>query len=122
MNRQYLYDVQAIDPDNDTVTYELVEAPTGMSIDSATGLIRWTPGASERGLHSIEVRAADNRQGVSSQRFTLRASPTPTNRAPVFTSLPVGIAEVGKSYPSVIQAADADGDALVYRLISGPQA
>ncbi len=28
-NREYLYDVHAIDPNNDTLTYELIEAQSG---------------------------------------------------------------------------------------------
>lgn len=120
LNREYRYDVQAIDPNSDTVTFELLEAPAGMSIDVTTGLIRWTPAGTDRGLHTIEIRAADNRLGVSSQRFNLSVRPTPTNRAPVFSSLPVAIAEVGKSYSTIAQAVDVDGDALVYRLVSGP--
>ncbi len=120
LNREYLYDVQAIDANNDTVTYELVEAPAGMTIDANTGLIRWTPGVADRGLHTVDVRAADNRLGVSSQRYTIDARPTPANRAPVFISTPLATAEVGKPFPYIVQAVDADGDALVYRLVSGP--
>ena len=35
----YTYDADAVDPDGDTLIYELVQAPAGMTIDSATGLI-----------------------------------------------------------------------------------
>lgn len=39
----YTYDVDATDTDNDTLTYTLSAYPTGMIINSQTGLISWTP-------------------------------------------------------------------------------
>ena len=35
----YRYDVDAVDPDNDDLTYSLETAPSGMNVDRATGLI-----------------------------------------------------------------------------------
>ena len=43
----YEYPVVATDPNNDTLTFMLPIAPTGMSINSATGLITWTPTAQQ---------------------------------------------------------------------------
>ena len=37
----YTYPVRAIDTDNDPLTYSLVSAPTGMMIDTNTGLLAW---------------------------------------------------------------------------------
>jgi len=39
----YTCDVEATDPDQDALTYSLVTAPSGMSIDPGTGVISWTP-------------------------------------------------------------------------------
>ncbi|WP_250565987.1 DUF4114 domain-containing protein, partial [Adonisia turfae] len=39
----YNYDVDAIDPDDDTLTYSLVEKPEGMEINPETGEISWFP-------------------------------------------------------------------------------
>src|SRR5262249_44774413 len=33
----------AIDPDGDTLTYLLTTEPAGMTVDSQSGLVRWTP-------------------------------------------------------------------------------
>ena len=54
----YLYDVEAIDPDDDTLTYSLTNFPSGMSIDSATGIIRWTPTAAQIGPHNVAVQVS----------------------------------------------------------------
>ncbi len=37
----YRYPVEAIDPDNDTLRYTLVDNPDGMTIDPTTGVITW---------------------------------------------------------------------------------
>ncbi|GEM_PF-1347748 len=40
-NGKYLYEVKANDPDGDVLVYSLENAPSGMAIDPATGVIRW---------------------------------------------------------------------------------
>ncbi len=120
LNREYRYDVVAVDPNHDAITFELVEAPAGMAINSTNGQIRWTPTNSDTGLHTVDIRVSDSRLGVSAQRFTLSARPTPANRTPVFNSLPVAVADVGVAYPYTAQAIDSDGDVLGYRLVTAP--
>ena len=39
----YTYDVDATDPDGDTLIYSLTIKPADMTIDSVTGVINWTP-------------------------------------------------------------------------------
>lgn len=38
---RYVYEVKATDPDNDNLNFTLEESPTGMTIDSATGILTW---------------------------------------------------------------------------------
>lgn len=45
---QYLYAIAANDPNGDALTFGLDSGPTGMTISSTTGLIRWTPGVTAR--------------------------------------------------------------------------
>jgi len=45
IGQTFVYDVDATDPDGDALTFSLVAAPSGMTIDPASGLVRWTPGA-----------------------------------------------------------------------------
>jgi hypothetical protein len=66
------YDVDATDPDvGDVLTYALVSAPQGMSIDPATGLIQWTPAGNQAGDHTIIVEAVDQGGLIGTQTFTL---------------------------------------------------
>jgi endonuclease/exonuclease/phosphatase family metal-dependent hydrolase len=43
-----------------TITYSLVNPPTGMTIDSATAVILWTPAANQLGTFTIGTVATDN--------------------------------------------------------------
>ncbi|WP_167527983.1 Ig-like domain-containing protein [Desulfosarcina alkanivorans] len=65
----YVYQIEAVDPDQDTLVYTLVEGPEGMALDPFSGLIEWTPGAGQGGWFDVAVRADDGRCGQSSQTF-----------------------------------------------------
>ncbi len=49
------YQVKAVDPDGGALTYSLVNAPEGMTIDSKTGMIKWQVKTKDRGKHSVNV-------------------------------------------------------------------
>ncbi|MCJ7789408.1 MAG: putative Ig domain-containing protein [Candidatus Atribacteria bacterium] len=53
----YIYNVEAADPDGDTLTYTLTTSPTDMTINSATGVIKWTP--STTGDYNVTVEVSD---------------------------------------------------------------
>ncbi|MBI2136169.1 tandem-95 repeat protein [Candidatus Woesearchaeota archaeon] len=56
----YQYNVVAVDPNNDTLTYSLLSSVSGMSINNATGLISWTPDFSQNGTYNVTLRASDS--------------------------------------------------------------
>lgn len=56
----YSYDVNATDPENNTLTYALTQAPAGMTINATTGLISWTPTAAQAGANPVTVLVTDN--------------------------------------------------------------
>ena len=118
--RSYAYDVDAADPDSDALTFSLLSGPAGATIDSASGILSWTPSAADLGTHAIAIRASDNRGGTSDQRYTLSVITPPPNRPPVFTSVPVVSAEVGADYEYDADATDPDSDGLTFSLLSGP--
>jgi cellulose biosynthesis protein BcsQ len=67
--RQYVYDVNATDPDaGDVLTYALVEKPEGMSIDPSRGRIQWMPTEGQMGTHKVVVEVADNATPPASSR------------------------------------------------------
>ncbi len=86
-DRQYTYQVQAVDADNDQLTYSLLTAPQGMQINAATGLITWNPGVAQAGAHDVVVKVADPRGGFDTQSYTLNVV-NPLNKAPVVSAGP----------------------------------
>ncbi|KYC34733.1 hypothetical protein WA1_49275 [Scytonema hofmannii PCC 7110] len=120
INRPYTYKVVATDPEDDFLTFSLGNnKPTGMTIDSNTGVIQWTPGAAQP--VSVEAIVTDIYGATNSQTFSIMVGTSPINNAPSITSTPIFKAGVGKPYSYQVQATDPDaGDTLTYELISRP--
>jgi len=122
INQTYAYNVDATDPDGDTLTYSLTTSPAGMTINSITGLINWTPTAT--GDYDVTVEVSDNGSPVKSitQSFTIHVEEDqePTNQAPTITSTPDTTATVNQTYAYNVDATDPDGDTLTYSLTTSP--
>ncbi|WP_163340812.1 Ig-like domain-containing protein [Desulfopila sp. IMCC35008] len=57
----YSYQVLAVDPEDDQLTFSLQDQPESMFIDPLTGLITWSPGESEVGSHAVAVTVSDGK-------------------------------------------------------------
>ncbi|MBT0895734.1 putative Ig domain-containing protein, partial [Geobacter hydrogenophilus] len=83
----YPYAVVASDPNSsqgDKLTFGLPTAPSGMVINSATGVISWTPTAAQVGSQNVVVQVTDNGYLFAQQSFTVTVSAT-TKQTPVIT-------------------------------------
>jgi len=69
----YTYDVEATDPSGDALTYSLTTSLTGMTINSNTGVISWTPTAA--GSFEVTVEVSDSSKS-DTQSFTITVSET----------------------------------------------
>lgn len=81
----YIYDVAARDPDGtDELKYSLTVQPSGMTIDSSTGLIEWIPTEIHKHTaHRVEIKVA-NRNDLSvsgTQTFSINVTPSPPTKA-----------------------------------------
>ncbi|NLS90856.1 MAG: hypothetical protein GXX96_01545 [Planctomycetaceae bacterium] len=69
---EYFYDVDSDDEGDDDVYYELqIPFPAGMTIDSATGEIRWTPAATAGFTEEVVVRVTDGAGNKGEQSFEI---------------------------------------------------
>ena len=68
---EYFYNVQASEPNGDTLTFSLTLAPVGMTIDASTGLISWNPSAADAGSVSVVVQVADPGGLTDSQAYVI---------------------------------------------------
>ncbi len=118
----YRYQVIAEDDNStDELRYYFIRAPYGMSINSVTGEIQWTPQAEQSGSTFIEVSAIDLSGRSAIQRFTINIAPSGTqNNAPQITSQPLVFATLNQPYRYDVQANDPDGDDILFALTSAP--
>ena len=140
-DKAFQFQATALDLDGDTITYEIIPntvkpvTPTSATINSATGLIEWTPTVSEVGgafnwiytdtaePWEILVRATDGKGGSAFQTIKLlveNTDPTAPNRAPVITSQPRTTLQYNNAFLYRIEASDPDGDRLTYSLDTKP--
>lgn len=99
--------------------YSLVNPPTGMTINSSTGVISWTPTAAQKGQHTIEVRTTNTSPTIYTQRnfkFMLRAGLAEgdlnQDNAITRADLSVLVGEFGRSN-TIPSNGDVDGDGHV---------
>lgn len=122
MGQAYAYAVAARDDDGDTLAFELIDRPHGMTIAGDTGLIGWTPGLTQVGTHAVKVQVTDGRGGVAWQTFTLQVTEEGSggNGAPVILSGPATSAKLGHAYRYDVLTRDPDGDVLAFSLPQAP--
>ena len=89
VNTAYTYQATATDPDGDPLAFSVVSGPQGLAIDSGTGLLSWTPQASQAGTANVILQVADGRGGTALQSYAIYVPQQPGNEAPVITSDPV---------------------------------
>jgi hypothetical protein len=99
VNVSYTYDVQATDPDGDSLTYALAISPQGMTINSTTGLISWIPTPVQEADTSVTVEVTDGAY-EDSQSFVITFQALPVVN-------PVYNITQGTSYTTIQSALNA---------------
>ncbi len=115
----YFYPVAANDPDGDAIVYRLLEAPAGMTIDAATGVIRWSKADAGIGSYPVLIEVEDPFGATDQQVYDLAV----TDEAPVFVGTPATRAFAGEAYADKLTAFDPNPqDILTYSLLDAPAA
>ena len=112
----YQYPLEVSDADGDTLTYSLLQAPAGMTVNDQ-GSITWTPPAYES-EHTVSVQVSDG-HAVDTQSYSLSVL-ADGNRGPRILSLPETEATRHYDYAYQVVASDADEDPLSYSLNTAP--
>ena len=120
LGNTYGYLVQASDSNGDPLTFSLISAPDGMTIDALQGVVFWTPTADQFGEHAVQIQVSDGRGGIAEQSFTLAVTASDSNTAPVITSQPRDAAVVDQMYAHDLTANDPDGDPVAWFLVEAP--
>ena len=111
-NEPYAYTANAADPDDHSLTFSLVQSPSGMTIDSTTGAIAWTP--TEPGSVIVEIQATDAYGAAANQLFTITVEEANSqDLLAVSITSPVEGTVVGVSPISVMGTCNDDGATVV---------
>jgi hypothetical protein len=122
-----LFTVSATASDDDdpanALTYALITAPSGATINPASGLVSWTPGESDGGGEfPMTVKVTDNGDGSLSDETSFTVSVAETNVAPKLAEIGNQLAEEGSLFSVNANASDDDDPAnpLTYSLTQAP--
>jgi len=109
-----------LDADGDTLTYEIVTAPTKgvvMITNTTTGAFTYTPNANANGADSFTYRVFDGT--VYSIPATVTVAIAPVNDAPTASDIVVNTDE-DVATSGFLLGSDVDGDALTYQIVTAP--
>ena len=115
-DQAYTYTVVGVDEEGQPLTFSLLTAPQGMSID-AEGVIRWTPVLADIGEHPIAVQISDPGDLTAVQSFTVQVTqvndpPLVVSRSPEAERV---LVEPGKAVQLTVVATDEEGAAITYQ-------
>jgi Putative Ig domain len=72
---EFRYAVQAASPvPGAKLRFELLEGPDGMTIDPATGVVRWRPASGQHGRFDVEVAVMDQWGSGVAQSFAIQSN------------------------------------------------
>ena len=121
---QYVYNVVATDPNvlasNNVLTLFLISGPDGMTLDTNTNTLTWTPTEIQFGNSQVEIRVFDSQGASYVQEFGVLVGGAPANNLPTITSTPRQFLRLGFNYDYDVDATDPDGDTLTYSLVDFP--
>jgi predicted CxxxxCH...CXXCH cytochrome family protein len=107
----YSYPVTATIPGGATLSYSLPTKPAGMTINSATGVISWTPTSVQVGSYAVTVQVSGGGY-FNRQSFAVVSTASPIT----ITSTPVTTARVGVPYGYAVTATMPGGGTFTYAL------
>ncbi|MEI6331349.1 MAG: putative Ig domain-containing protein [Pseudanabaena sp. ELA645] len=114
----YSYEIAASDDDGDRLTYSLVTAPSGMTLNN--NILNWTPNGSQFGDNNVSIKVTDAQGGSTLQSFAIRVGSQAINNAPTIASAPNLVTTIDREYVYDLSGSDANGDRLFWSLEKAP--
>lgn len=105
-----------------TLTYSLINAPTGAVINPSTGAFSWTPTEAQgAGSYSVTVRVTDNGTPALSAEETITITVNEVNKAPVANDMSVNTDE-DNSVSLTLKGSDVDlpANTLRFAVVGNP--
>ncbi len=119
VNSSYAFQLSALDPDNDPLSYSKLIGPNWLNVSNA-GLISGIPALADTGTTGVSVRVTDGELSDTLETtITVQSSP-PSNRPPEFTTTSLDTAYSNIAYSFQLLATDEDDDDLTFTKLIGP--
>ena len=114
------YAPAATDPEHGTLSWDLDNEPSGMTIDPATGAIHWTPGEGVLTSGPVLLSVKDNGtpQQMALQPFEIIV--TPINDPPAITTAPAITATEDEPWSYAPAASDPEHGTLIWNISGKP--
>ena len=114
----YVYQPLLDNPGQQSASFHLESGPKGMRVDAQSGLVTWIPDSTVSAEVEV-VLSVHGEWGEIRERFQLEV--VDGNELPEILSTPPDTTWVDSLYVYRMQARDAEGDTLVFQIVSGPE-
>lgn len=111
-NEQISFQISAIDPDSDSLSFSVSGLPLGASFND--GAFSWTPDYAQAGTYNVLFSVTDNGAPPLSDNEEITITVGNVNRPPVLSSIGNKSANEGGLLEFTITATDPDGDRLQF--------
>ncbi|KAA1261810.1 putative Ig domain protein [Rubripirellula obstinata] len=120
VGRNSSFQILATDEEQDPIRYSIGVRPSGVEVDSS-GLVTWTPSATDVGVHTIRVFAYGNRGYQYSEGVDVNVTVEyPPSEPPVLEAVSSQTLNGFLPFEYQLNATDPDGDAIYYSLSGAP--
>ncbi|WNC71018.1 OmpA family protein [Thalassotalea psychrophila] len=118
-NSDYSFVPSSSDPDQDIISFAIINKPSWAIFDDITGELNGTPSFTDAGLYSdIEISVSDDDETVALPAFSITV--TETNQAPTISGTPVTVIAENDDYYFKPNSDDLDNDTLTFNIINMP--
>ncbi len=111
------FTILGTDPDLDSLTYSVVDLPSGASFNEGSRLFSWTPDYDDSGTYSVSFTVSD---GSLSDSETITLSVGSVNRAPELNMIGNKQVDENLELNFSVSAIDPDSDTLIYSVANIP--
>ncbi|MEO2268176.1 DUF4347 domain-containing protein [Pseudoalteromonas sp. YIC-656] len=115
----YSFVPTASDPEDDALTFSIVNMPSWAAFNTSTGALSGTPGDADVGsFANIQISVSDGDLTAQLPAFSITVNAA--NQAPVISGTPPSEVIAGQAYSFVPTASDPEDDALTFSIVNMP--
>lgn len=124
VGQSYAFVPTASDPDGDSLRYSVVNRPTWLGFDNATGRLSGSPQAGNEGTYAdIVISVSDGQEITFLPVFSITVTAAPVrapNTPPTISGTPPSSVTAGQAYAFQPNASDAEGQLLRFGIANKP--